>query len=803
MRKRLFYLWLVSYVVANLFTARAAIVSGLVKDESGSLIAEVRLEAGNDNGIWFTRTFSSSSFELDLIPGEWRVSLFDGRSAGYLDLDYLINVGSAAITTNLVFPKLNAVIEGSIRTASGVALTNVQIDFRRMMGTRQLWETARSDSNGMFTARLPDGQWNVRPQLAELSQVYDPIPAQVVTVLGDTNSQVLFVARTATNFIRGRIVDESGAPVTNLTVAAWVNYEASRQTTTDATGYYTIGVYPGYWMVEAQGVKDRGLIARMEHYVAEITESIGEATVDMRLHRAPFTIDVTTVDENGQLLVWTNMAVIARGSIGGDWAEVSATVVDGKASVAVPSGAWGISVGFFGLPHANPWPGTISMPNAVVTTESVSVKVVMRPKPADGRFNGRIVDEYGNGMANFPLFLSWETVARLTDGAGRFDFILPTGSYFLKSADTNYAFADGVVQVLPDSPVERQYVARRLGSELIVRVNYPPGIVPSYASVNAQSRLGGGSFFISATPEGGLARMRLFPGEWKLSAYATSLHTPTEQTVVVPTTNEITFDFAVAETNLASIQGHVVDSENFPLRWRNVGADAVRIGTDQRTDEDGRFRLMVAPGKVELWIPGPLPLITYKVYDVKPGENLDIGTLRLPRPGTRLTLNYVDENGAPLKLSGYSDNSVNASAEIGGVVYKMNDSGYENSRNLLLLPAKWRIEFRLREENLAAPAPMAVEVGETDLSLNVVVRKLSSTPTPLELQTVAVGGKSVLRLSTQSERYVDVESSADLKTWRFHSSHRMTNSVVNLNVSDSTNDANHFFRAVTAMTPAY
>src|SRR5215216_4313061 len=123
MRERQFYWMLLISLIAFVAPTRSATMSGLVQNELGETILSMGLEFGNDAGIWFRRDVSDGRFEVNLIPGTWRVQRWshnpDGTESEYFNQEYLIPVADSAVVTNLVFPKLRSRLEGSLRTTSG------------------------------------------------------------------------------------------------------------------------------------------------------------------------------------------------------------------------------------------------------------------------------------------------------------------------------------------------------------------------------------------------------------------------------------------------------------------------------------------------------------------------------------------------------------------------------------------------------------------------------------------------------------------------------------------------------------
>jgi hypothetical protein len=789
MRQRLFSLFFIVWLLGGMAPTRAALMSGSVQDELGETITNVRLEFGNDAGIWFLADLRDGKYEVNLSPGTWRVKrwpYWGASEVDYFDQEYLIPVVDSAVVTNLVFPKLRSRIEGSLRTPSGEPL-QLNITMKATLNGQSVRAYGYPDTNGSFGVRLPNATWSVQPEPSLVDEAgYVPVAAQTITLLNETNVAAEFVLSPATNIVRGRIVDDSGAPIANLPIY-WYSYGGfSRDVTTDADGNYSFAAHPDHWAFYFYGLQERRLAAATVWTPrVEVVEGAEVTTCNARLFRMPYDIHVRFVDENGDLYTSANPLLVVQSRLDGEPIESWAQAVDGRADIAVASGSWAI---------LGPAPYNQT---ANVVSESVEVTIVVHPN-SQSRFFGKVVDERGAGIPNFQIRGTWNGPIDTTDADGNFEFLLPTDSLYPRAVDTNYLMAGTSVTPTPDHPAERVITVRRATSAILVKVNFPEGSQPSSMSAWTSTRVAGAVYQTSdLNGTNSVIRLPVFPGSWKVYASAPGFLDPAPKVIQVGSDGvEITFDFQEPPVSNGLVRGKVILPSGSALKYANVQAQGDPRWDYGQTDEEGRFSLSADDGKCKIAI-FQWPMSLTIPVQVNSGAGIDLGTVQMPSPRVKAVITFVDETGAPIKFSGYYPNQIRLTCDTGTAIFEVIDEGRENQRSALLMPGTWKIEGETREEGFAIPPPVVLEVGQSNVQTNIVLRRLGNRATAPTLSILnGSNGPKVRGASTT--KYLDIETSSDLKTWRYFATQPMTNSIVDLNASGAAGGFNVFFRAANA-----
>lgn len=792
MRERLFSLRVMLWLLVIVTPTGAAFVSGSVQDDLGQTITDVRLEFGNDAGGWFLADLRDGKFEVQLGPGTWRVerwSYWDGREVDYFDKQYLISVGDSAVITNLVFPRLRSRIEGSLRTISGEPL-QAHIVMQGTVDGESLRAYGYPDTNGNFGVRLPNGTWSVKPEPGMVDQAgYVPAPAQTITLVNETNTTA-FVVAPITNLVRGRIVDDAGAPVPNLRMYWSSNRGFWRNVTTDANGNYSFAAQADSWSFYFTDLRERRLAMSlmMRTWIA-VAEAADLTTCNVRLFRLPYDIHVRFVDENGNLYTSAPPSMIAQARVDGEAIQLSAQVVNGETDIAACPGSWTL------MP--NP---PIANQTVNITTEPATVTFVVHPADAQSRFFGKVVDEQGVGIGNFQVQATWNGPIDTTDTDGNFEFLLPPDSLYARWIDTNYVMASTFVRPAPDQPAERIITARKATKTILVKMNFAEGAQPTSMSAWASTRIGGNSYSVSdLNGPNSVIRLRVFPGPWKVEASVPGFVAALPRVIEVGSEDvEVTFDFqAASQVSSGTVRGRVIMPSGSPLKYASVQAQGGQWDFVQ-TDEEGRFSVKVA-GKCTVAIFNGRFGINVPA-EVKAGAEMDLGTIQFPELKVKATVTFVDETGAPIKFSGYYGNEIRLTCDSGTAKFEVIDEGTENSRTALLTPGMWRIEGDTRDEGFALATPIMLEVGQSDLRTNIVLRRLGNRRTAPTLN-IFKGSNGLTMRGGATTKYVDIETSSDLKTWRYFATQPMTNAIVDLTALGS-GGPHVYFRAANADLPA-
>jgi hypothetical protein len=597
--------------------------------------------------------------------------------------------------------------------------------------------------------------------------------------------------------IQGRVTDDGGAAVANLQVLLYSDTGALHSAITDGDGNYSDAASAGNWTIrfDAQELKDRRLAAIQRTQIVSVVEG-AVTTYDIQLLRTPYDIQVRLVDENGALYQMGAPDFYVQSMIDGERYQLQGVLSNGEAMVPVAAGSWSVDFNLSSLP-ARVWGQVVN-----VTSEPVEATFVLRTGNSDSRFFGQVVDENGAAVPNFAMQLNWNGDIVNADSDGRFDLLLPAGSLYVRSADTNYLLAATFVALSPTQPVERVIPARRAMSGIAVTFNFPEGAQSSSMSVWISTRVGGHSYqvdFFNSTNR--LVRLPAFPGRWTVNAAAAGFMALPPKSVEVGSEDvEVAFDFLGTNVSTNTIQGKIVFPSGAPLKYVDVFAEGNPNSGHATTDEAGQFTMKVADGRYNVRIMQWSPMVMKIPVEVKDGADVDLGTIELPNRTVKAGITFVDETGAPIEFSGFNPNNIHLTSDTGTASYEVWDDGLENQRSVLLMPGTWRMEAESLDEGFAVPAAVTLEVGDTDVEVKIALRRLDATPTAPALNIFQGDQAPVftLRMVSPSAKYVDIESSSDLKVWKYYATQTMTDGSADLTVPVVVENPILYFRAVNA-----
>jgi protocatechuate 3,4-dioxygenase beta subunit len=237
-------------------------ISGSVYDAATSNKVDgvmLQLQSGNLFAIAFTDT--NGDYSASVSPGFWKIQPVKERYArrGYVvsqdKLQVDTTTGSVANASIAVFPG-NALFYGRITDNSNTPLANAEVD----SGNGSTYSCkGYSDGNGYYTvAVLGDitNQWNCSMDNGRDLLLGNYIFNSPGTLSVHPAQTILqnFVGLPATARIFGSVHDNSGNPVSGVTLTANANiggnpYHAL-DSTTDNSGNYSLAVAAGSWNVE-------------------------------------------------------------------------------------------------------------------------------------------------------------------------------------------------------------------------------------------------------------------------------------------------------------------------------------------------------------------------------------------------------------------------------------------------------------------------------------------------------------------------------------------------------------------------
>jgi RNA polymerase sigma-70 factor (ECF subfamily) len=372
-------------------------LTGIVKDVTGGEIAGARIDAARLDlsaraGAAVAVTYSDSAGRYKLVLGSGQI-LVAASHPEYAAQTRYVDLGAIGATTDFALVP-GGVIEGVVRavrtnqpvagavvraTSFGSALELAEGNERRVT----------ADAAGRFRVA------GLRPAAYELSARAGALSSRVtvgvdIGVAEQLTNVVVLVSATAT--IRGKVVDDAGAPASNVTVTAMAG--GHETTTPDAAGAFVFeGLPPDRWLLSAAS----------DRYLAS-----GDAVVDL-----------AKSDVDG-VVVRVRRALEARGHVEPrEVCEVEITKTEGDDPT--PRRASMIT-GTDGAFHFAPFgPGTATLvarcPSGNQGTAGITIggESIVRTAPG-GSIAGRLVDTAGKPVLGATV--NAETAADMNRFAG-------------------------------------------------------------------------------------------------------------------------------------------------------------------------------------------------------------------------------------------------------------------------------------------------------------------------------------------------------------------------------------------------
>jgi hypothetical protein len=189
--------------------------------------------------------FDNSADDINPAIGSYLMKFPEGGIFNSLISNLIFEVNdyhsvSSAILTVVQKPSIS-VINGAL----SLPLPNIMVDINNNTNTISVF----TDSSGRFSVnidRLHSNQvYAGTNDILGITNGYVPPADQYLTITSDTTSLPL-IYTTAKSFIEGYAKDQHGAVIKNVNISAGGN-SFNVTTKTDSSGYYKIGVTPGYW----------------------------------------------------------------------------------------------------------------------------------------------------------------------------------------------------------------------------------------------------------------------------------------------------------------------------------------------------------------------------------------------------------------------------------------------------------------------------------------------------------------------------------------------------------------------------
>ncbi|MDZ7799024.1 MAG: VCBS repeat-containing protein [Patescibacteria group bacterium] len=233
-------------------------IEGYVTYDSGGRVSTCSVNANLESGqAWANANCDSNGYyKLALTQtGNWRLHLDAKHEDGqrvttdwiYNSMDPTVSVsGAGTITKNFTVEKATSTVTGKIVNLDGSTLSDpmqFHLDLRNEQGRGS--GTGLSE-NGSFSIPIKAGTYKLSLHSQDPKYYVEAKKVQVdeneTKKLGNIN------LKEKTAQIKGRVVNSSGSPISNLRMNMW-GQQGWGEAITDADGYYTMWGYPGEWEV--------------------------------------------------------------------------------------------------------------------------------------------------------------------------------------------------------------------------------------------------------------------------------------------------------------------------------------------------------------------------------------------------------------------------------------------------------------------------------------------------------------------------------------------------------------------------
>jgi protocatechuate 3,4-dioxygenase beta subunit len=212
-------------------------IRGVVVDSNAAPVAGVRIYAapkmtsadprGHQTSDMSAPTQSDGSFDLGgLLPGSYELDTWSDQHPK-LAKSELVTLGEAGLDgVRLVLPATGRLV-GIVHYESGAVVPGVTVQVRSLARGRQMPSSTRTGDDGRFEMpQLETGSFRVQARINFASGMRAPgtgdddLQGEVVEIVANGETQVELIVESRTLSIRGRVVDSTGAPVSDAFVDA-------------------------------------------------------------------------------------------------------------------------------------------------------------------------------------------------------------------------------------------------------------------------------------------------------------------------------------------------------------------------------------------------------------------------------------------------------------------------------------------------------------------------------------------------------------------------------------------------------
>lgn len=434
-------------------------ISGTVTTAGGTPRADAVVEAYNLSGTrrGFTTTNEQGQFSIVLPPGEYKLLAFDSTAQFSFSFyrDAIAFADAAPITVRAAqasaatfrLPLAGRITGGVTDAATGLPLNGITVYAYTAAGA--LVTKTTTNANGSFAFSLPPGSYRIvaadpsrhfATGFGGNTNAFSTSTVINLSAAGQGGAQIS-LAPAAT--IAGRVVDAAGAPVANVTAAAY-NLDGTLHSSvlTEADGTYELLVAPGTYKLvvfDAQAVYATRFFGGARGFAA--TSALGVAS-GQSLRGFDFSIlrgGIVTGTVREGSTARAGITVAAYDSAG-TLVATAITDANGVYRFVVPPGDYRIVAFDVDLRYAPSYDlGANSFDQTVPRTVSAGGTVTADISLRGGiAVAGDVLDANGHGLSGVNVFALDAAGNRVAGGVasnGTFAFAVPAGTYKFVAVD--------------------------------------------------------------------------------------------------------------------------------------------------------------------------------------------------------------------------------------------------------------------------------------------------------------------------------------------------------------------------------
>lgn len=504
--------------------AKTKTISGTVKDDSNNAIANAYIY-GYQSGSWdyaYANTDSSGNYSMLTGGGEWQINL--SRS---WDADWVYQGGtqvikfandqtseSQTLNFDVIVPKIT--LSGSVVTVSssgvetGAYNAGVSVwDSKYVVG---FWRN--TDTSGNFSGKITAGKYKVWPWYSDQTYSMDGVyiyntstaawekssGASFTAGENDTSISVKIKYIQKTDHITGKVADENGTGIAGVSVYGWKNSSSNydwANTTTASDGTYDLLVSPGDWQISAWPQWNSNYTYLGKPLAVNVVSGTTAANQNFSFMTLNATINGTVVDTDGTILdtlsTWAYLDTSGLGE--GLWyANIGASVANGKFTMKVPAGSHKVKVGWGGSDYSPGDPTDVT----IASGETKEINVVMLKN--DATITGYIKDTDGNAITGKYCWINasnnrqaWAN-ASVDTTTGQYTMKVAAGSWYMSYwVDYNSGYAsqmmdDNKVTIASQETVIKDITLRKIDATINGKVTKSDGTAMEYIPVSVNTR---------------------------------------------------------------------------------------------------------------------------------------------------------------------------------------------------------------------------------------------------------------------------------------------------------------------------